>query len=62
MSIRIRFSSFEVDDLSHSVVILLVDVVLVGVLVDEEADDEDETEERSEPENILEGEEFQFGL
>ncbi len=62
MSIRIRFSSFEVEDLSHSVVILLVDVVLVGVLVDEEADDEDETEERSEPENILEGEEFQFGL
>ena len=36
--------------------------MLVGVLVDEEADDEDETEERSEPENILEGEEFQFGL
>jgi hypothetical protein len=62
LSIRIRFSSFEVEDLSHSVVILLVDVVLVGVLVDEEADDEDETEERSEPENILEGEEFQFGL
>ena len=62
MSIRIRFSSFEVDDLSHSVVILLVDVVLVGVLVDEEADDEDETEKRSEPENILEGEDFQFGL
>jgi regulatory protein YycI of two-component signal transduction system YycFG len=62
LSIRIRFSSFEVDDLSHSVVILLVDVVLVGVLVDEEADDEDETEKRSEPENILEGEQFEFRL
>jgi hypothetical protein len=62
LSIRIRFSSFEVEDLSHSVVILLVDVVLVGVLVHEEADDEDETEERSEPENILEGEEFEFRL
>ncbi len=36
--------------------------MLVGVLVHEEANDEDETEKRSEPENILEGEDFQFRL